>query len=354
MENFLEFLKLLVSVLTLLAWALGHALRFGLKLLGRSTDGWTKSLEELKEEWGGHWVALAAVAALIVVSAALVTAFRRSTLLGWIALTAVLAAALAMLWVFTRKRFLRVLFGIFAFLLVVADFIFVVVVGVDHGLWVALGFAAMQIIAALGISYAVSRPTFEAILFLLALTGVFVVGPVLAISAVLGLDAVMGHVASSALVSLGLFTAAAVPIYLTRHALFSDTDGDDSSTAFAVVAVIILWYGISLVSAAFSVSPTLGWINVALLPVSGSLVTLFAIRLRRSLPQAVAAASPRAAEFASPAEESGSESADPGPRTATPATPTTPGEGAPEGQALGGPTSGAPTSMPRRAVGLSD
>lgn len=268
MEAILMIIKFLFAAFAFLGWGLGNAAQFGLRLVGRRSDRLARSLTSTKEEYVGDWLVYAGVIVLWLIAVAVTFAFQRSTRLGWVTLSLVIAAGLAVLWLFTRTRFLRTLLGILAFVVLLADVGAIVAVGINHGALIAMGLLVLQIAVALAIVRIVSRSAFEAWLMVLGFF-LLVAAPVGVAFGIQLLDESVGRPFSLPVLALGLVvTGMAIPY-----------SWPDPYVAGFVGAFAILWASF-LGSVAFYLSPAIGWGAIGILAASLSAAIVLAIRLR--------------------------------------------------------------------------
>ena len=279
MDNFIEFLRFLFATVALLVWGVGHAVQFVLRLAGRPSERLARFLAATKEENLNYWIAYAGVVGLVLVAWVLKAAFDRSAWVGWATLGLLIVASLTVLWLYTRKRFLRVLFGILGFVAGFADFIFIIAIGVDHGGLIAVGLVILQIVVALGIALIVSRSAFLTLLSVLGFL-LFLAAPLLVAIGVGLLDDYVGRSVSLPVLVLGLVaTGVAAPYFWWR-----DPDPDPDADPLGYIIGYVLFLAIALGSVAFVMSRAIGWGAIGLLVASASFAVVLAVHWRRTPP----------------------------------------------------------------------
>jgi hypothetical protein len=277
MDSLIELIRFLFATAALVAWGAGQGVQLVLRVSGRRSERLARFLASTKEQNLNYWIALAMIVGLVLVAWALKTAFDRSPWVGWVTLGLLIVASVTVLWLFTRKRFLRVLFGILGFVAGFADFIFIIVIGVDHGAPIAVGVLILEIVVALGIALIVSRSAFRTLLAVLGFL-LFLAAPVLVVVGVALLDEYVGRSVSLLVLGLSLVaTAVAAPYFWWR-----DPDpAPDADPLWYIIGYVVA-SAIVLGSTAFVMSPAIGWGAIGLTLASASLATLLAVHWRRT------------------------------------------------------------------------
>ena len=272
MDAFIEFLRFTFAILALIGWSIGHLVRFLLRLSGRRSEKLTNFLASTRKENLNYWTALGILLIVVLVAAALKTAFDRSAGVGWFALVLLVATGLTILWVFTKKRFVRVLLVILGFVAAFADFIFLIAVAADHGPLPAVGLLVLEIAAALGVTAMVSGSAFRTLAGFLGFL-LFLAGPFLAAMGIALLEDLGGHTISLPLLGLAVVaTGGAAP-----YSWWRDPHGE----TFDYVIGYVAYAAICLGSVAFVIAGWVGWVAIALLIASALLAVLLARRWPR-------------------------------------------------------------------------